>query len=229
MPPPATPLSPLDVSLLNLAKSLSSLPRDLDEELEASPLCPFDDNAPEGLRIENAGAVDKRLQIIRRHVAGADNTVGTPEIHLELPVDTSPPRTPQISVSSPTDSPVKGSAPRKQGTILHSMASIRNHTTSLLRLLYIHMTLHPSAPTMYLTSLLIPLYVAMVQEIEPAELAHVEADSFWLLAELWGEVGELAESEGSQHWMVKFGRRLAWADPELWEDLVSGPHSMHGR
>ena len=218
--PPVTPLSPLDSSLLNLAKSLSPLPRDLDEELDASPLCPLDDNAPEGLRIEVADAVDKRLQMIQRYIAGTDNTIRTPEIRL-VPADASSLRTPQISVSSPPNSPLDGTAHRKPGAILHST---RSHTTSLLRLLYIHTSLHPSTPTMYLTSLLIPLYVVMVQEIEPTELAHVEADSFWLLTELWGEVSELAEDEGSQEWIVKFGRRLSWADPELWDDLVSVLH-----
>ena len=83
------------------------------------------------------------------------------------------------------------------------------------------MSLHPSTPTLYLTSTLVPLYMAMIQEVEPAELAHVEPDTFWLFTELWGEASELVEDEGSQIWVAKFGHRLAWADPELSGDLVS--------
>lgn len=204
--------------MFNLAKSLLPLPKELRGVLEQSPLCPFDSNAPEGLRIETADAVDQRLKLIQGHVLGGDSVNGMPEIHLDS-ADTTL-QMPEISVSSPNDSPTKESH-KKSETLLQQSVSTRSHATSLLRLLYIHMSLHPSTPTPYLISILIPLYVVMTQEVEPAELAHVEPDTFWLLAELWGEVGELAEDEGSQIWVAKFGQRLASADPELLDDLVS--------
>ncbi|KAF8488788.1 regulator of Vps4 activity in the MVB pathway-domain-containing protein [Gautieria morchelliformis] len=218
LPPPSTPLSPLDASLLGLAKALSHLPQELDRVLEQSPLCPFDSNAPDGLRIEEADALDQRLRLISGQVNGTSGVSGTPEIRLG-PADPTSLQMPQISVSSPIHSPTDDEAHKTNGTVLHPSVLTRRHATSLMRLLYIHMALHPSAPTLYLTSILIPLYVAMLQEVEPAELAHIEPDAFWLFTELCGEVGELAENEGTQTWVAKFGQRLAWADPELHGDL----------
>lgn len=60
----------------------------------------------------------------------------------------------------------------------------------------------------------------MIQEVEPADLAHVEADTFWLCSELWGEVSDLLEGDGIKQYITKFGERLAWADPSLSQDLV---------
>lgn len=83
------------------------------------------------------------------------------------------------------------------------------------------MALHSTASATYLSSVLVPLYVAMVQEVEPADLAHVEADTFWLSSELWGEVSDLAQGDGSKEWIAKLGERVLWADPNLYQDLVS--------
>lgn len=221
LPPPSTPLSPLDASLLSLAKSLSHLPQELNGLLEQSPLCPFDSNAPDGLRIHAAEAVDQRLRVLQGHAHDANTVNGTPEICI-APPDPNSLQMPQISVSSPIDSPIDDGSRKMTGTVLHPSVLTRNHATSLMRLLYIHMALHPSTPTPYFTSILVPLYVAMIQEVEPTELAHVEPDTFWLFTELWGEVGELAENEGTQIWVSKLGHRLAWADPELSGDLVRG-------
>ncbi|KAF8522218.1 regulator of Vps4 activity in the MVB pathway-domain-containing protein [Hysterangium stoloniferum] len=208
--PPTTPLSSMDALLLAMAKSLSTLPSELDVDIEASPLCPFDDNAPEGLKIHDADAVDDRLRLIQANMHGLPSPVGPPEIHVE---DI---QTPHILISLPNDSsPVLETSTSNSPLIL-----IRGHASSLLRLMYIHVSLHSAASATYLTSVLVPLYMAMVQEIDPAELAHVEADTFWLLNELWGEVSDLTDTERSQHWVSKFGQRLAWADPNLHGDLV---------
>ena len=58
-------------------------------------------------------------------------------------------------------------------------------------------------------------------EADPAELAHAEADAFWMFEKLLQEVSELEESEGGVVWMGKLKERLAMADNELLEDLVS--------
>ncbi|KAF8580909.1 hypothetical protein K439DRAFT_1636664 [Ramaria rubella] len=216
---PKTPLSTLDASLSSLAKSLTTLPPELDVDLDLSPLCPFDEVAPEGLKIEVAGAVDERVRLIQEHDSDANNGPNAAsELRLKSANMPSLPM-PQISVSSPTSVSKDDINPEASIRTIHSQIT-RNHTTSLLRLMYIHMALHPSASTVYLTSLVIPLYVTMIQEIEPAELAHVEADTFWLLTELWGDVGELVEDQEGRAWMSKFGQRLAWADAELSEYLM---------
>jgi hypothetical protein len=201
----------MDAFLFSMAKSLSTLPSELDAEIESSPLCPFDDSAPEGLKMHDSDAVDDRLRLIQAYVHDLPRSAGPPEIHVEHV------SMPDISISSPNDT----STFLEISTADTPLISIRGHASSLLRLMYIHVSLHSSASATYLTSVLVPLYTAMIQEIDPAELAHVEADTFWLLNELWGEVNDLTDTERSQLWVSKLGQRLARADPNLYSDLVS--------
>jgi hypothetical protein len=72
-----------------------------------------------------------------------------------------------------------------------------------------------------MASLLIPLYSVLLQEVESPDVAHVEADTFWLFEAMVGEFAELEDDEGGNGWMRRFSDRLAWADPELSADLVS--------
>ncbi len=65
----------------------------------------------------------------------------------------------------------------------------------------------------------------MNEEADPNELAHSEADTFWLFESLLREISELEEEDGGTLWMKRLGQRLATADPELHEDLVSGNFS----
>ncbi|KIJ34698.1 hypothetical protein M422DRAFT_35025 [Sphaerobolus stellatus SS14] len=205
-PPPTTPLAPMDAALLNMAKALSNLPPELDSDLEPSGLCPLDDTAPDGLRIEEASAVDDRLRIIQGHVHGASKPDVPPEIHVEQ--------------ADSGEVPSSANGRDSRASSAPSLVLIRGHSTSLLRLIYIHMALHSTASETYLSSILIPLYVAMLQEVEVADLAHVEADTFWISSELWGEVSDLTQGDGSPAWIAKFGQRVAWADPNLFQDLV---------
>jgi hypothetical protein len=61
----------------------------------------------------------------------------------------------------------------------------------------------------------------MQQEIEPAELAHAEADTFWLFEAVMSEVTELQDEEEGNVWPLKLSARVAWADDELFANLVS--------
>jgi hypothetical protein len=72
-----------------------------------------------------------------------------------------------------------------------------------------------------MASLLIPLYSVLHQEVESPDVAHVEADTFWLFESMVGEFAELEDEEGGNDWMRRFSGRLQWADPELSADLVS--------
>jgi hypothetical protein len=60
----------------------------------------------------------------------------------------------------------------------------------------------------------------LCQEVEAEDLAHAEADTFWLFETMVGEFSELEDEEGGTAWMKKFGDRLAWADAELKDSLV---------
>ena len=66
----------------------------------------------------------------------------------------------------------------------------------------------------------------MNEEADPSDLAHAEADTFWLFESLLREISELEEEEGGTLWMKRLGERLATADPELYEDLVSEQHFL---
>lgn len=61
----------------------------------------------------------------------------------------------------------------------------------------------------------------MCEEIEAEDLAHAEADTFWLFEAVLGEFSELEDEDGGNTWMSKFGERLSWADSDLKDNLVS--------
>lgn len=71
-----------------------------------------------------------------------------------------------------------------------------------------------------MASILIPLYSVLNTEVELDDLAHAEADTFWLFEAIVGEFSELEDEAEGHLWMKKFGERLSWADPELSMDLV---------
>lgn len=219
----------------------------LEEEPDKSDHCPLDEAAPEDVRIACALYLDARVRLIRESEApdkasAEDDTPeirldNTPEIRLESSEDEPNSQsqsteteqidtglgTPEISLSTP-DSPTSSSVSAPT-TLLHS----RSHTTSvahpkhasaLLRLLYVHSVLNPANRSPQIASLLVPLYTALVEEIEPEDAAHVEADAFWIFETMVGEFSELEDVEGANVWMRKLSERLRNADTELAEDLV---------
>ena len=60
----------------------------------------------------------------------------------------------------------------------------------------------------------------MNREIDLEDMAHVEADTFWLFEAMVADFSELEDEEGGAVWMKKFSERLTWADPELSENMV---------
>lgn len=134
--------------------------------------------------------------------------------------------TPEISLSTPDSPHSSTSAPPT--TLLASRSYSTSgahpkHASALLRLLYLHYTLNPANRAPQVASLLVPLYSALVEEIEPEDAAHVEADAFWLFEAMVGEFSELEDPDGANSWMVKMSERLKVADTELAEDLVVIP------
>ena len=131
--------------------------------------------------------------------------------------------TPEISLSVP-DSPTSthSSIPT---TLLASKAYTAagahpKHASALLRLLYIHSCLNPANRAPQVASLLVPIYTAMAEEADADDLAHAEADAFWLFETMVSEFADLEDPELSNLWLSKFGQRLGWADVELAENLV---------
>jgi hypothetical protein len=208
MPPPSRPLVPVDVALLDASNQLSGVPLALFSGLargtEFSTFCPLDDSAPDEIKILCACNLDTRLAAIRDCEQSASSSPATPEIRLEL--DEVSKR--ETTLLSSSNSWTVGNAHQK-------------HITALLRLLYLHASVNSGNPSPYIASLLVPLYAVLNQEVEPEDLAHVEADTFWLFEAIVGEFAELEDEDGGNVCMKNFSQRLAWADSDLFNDLVS--------
>lgn len=227
------PHSASDKTILGLVDSLTRVPaylfHGLEDEIEQSPSCPIHESASADVKIDCTFALDARLQLIQAEASAGENEasfVSTPEIRLDFG---SAPSSPQedyfdLSKAAQGDAPQPKTISLSNALAPKAFRSISAHpsrVSALLRLLYIHKSLNPGAESPHLASLLVPLYAVMNQEVELAEVAHAEADSFWLFEALIGEVSELEEAEGGLVWMKKFRERVALVDNELLEDLVS--------
>lgn len=224
LPPPTTPFGALDAALLKVSKQLSRIPPSLfiglEDEPEVSPLCPLDEIATDDIKISCASNLDVRLKALRAHNL---NPGSTPQITPEIRLESDNEGTPEISLSTPESL----SARRKNVPTTLVASKIYNggnthekHSSALLRLLYLHSCINPGNHSPHIPSLLVPLYSVLCQEIEPQDVAHAEADTFWLFEAVIGEFSELEDEEGGNLWMKKLSERLEWADPELSESLV---------
>lgn len=214
---------------MEAVKQLSQVPPNLYTLLEEDPewvgISPLDEDAPEESRIPYAYNLDKRLDAISQKDSGeVCDLNATPE---SCPGIDDIPATPEISVTAPEDpsdetpaAPTTLMASRSFGTASNTS---RKHVSALVRLLYVHSCLNPAHRSPYIASLLIPLYSVLNMEIEVQDVAHAEADTFWLFETVVSEFSPLedeAEGEGAL-WIKKLGDRVWWADSEFYTDLVS--------
>lgn len=216
-PAPTKPLSNNDTTLMKISESLFRLPHGLFDTLDSRPNCPtmspLDENADENERIGCAHLLDARLQVLRGQIS-ASKPAGIPEIRLEPDDGT-------LELSQlPSSGSIASRRPGAPTTLLHAgpfggSSAHPQHISALLRLLYLHSCINPANQSPDIPSLLVPLYAVLVREVEPEDLAHAEADTFWLFEALVGEFSELADQEGGKVWMKKFSDRLAQADGEL--------------
>jgi hypothetical protein len=212
LPPPTSPPAPLDAALTSAIKDLFRVPAALfsgiEEEPESFEACPLDPSADEKIKISCAANLDIRLAAIHRD---DDDSQGLPEIRLDDEADVIP----EINVVSPGAH--RTIFPSHSFNIGNAHAK---HASALIRLLYIHSCLNPANHSPHMASLLIPIYSVLLREVETPDVAHVEADTFWLFEAMVGEFAELEDEEGGNEWMRRFSGRLEWADPELSVDLV---------
>ncbi|KIK59802.1 hypothetical protein GYMLUDRAFT_1003603 [Collybiopsis luxurians FD-317 M1] len=221
LPEPNSSLSSLDVSLLKVSKQLSGIPSDLFSGLEEEPamsnICPFDDSAPDNIKIPFADNLSNRLRIIQKS-RQLETPPSIPEIRLE-----SSDVQDEVSGISATESASVSSS----STILHASEAFdaphahKKHTSALLRMLYVHGTVNPGNLSPHIPALLLPLYSVLNREGDPEDLAHVEADTFWLFEAMIGEFAELEDEDSGNLWMRKFSERLNWADTELRDNLFA--------
>ncbi|KAJ7285961.1 regulator of Vps4 activity in the MVB pathway-domain-containing protein [Mycena rebaudengoi] len=218
LPSPTTPLAPLDATLLAVSKQLARIPSGLfsglnDEPPEHTGLCPLDEFAPEEIKITYADNLDTRIKSIQGRNSDPSASP-VPEIRLEE--DSEP--TPEISLSGPESFSRRRQNVPKTLVMSQSHKSGElhpKHQSALFRLLYLHSVINPGNLSPHIPALLVPLYSVLNQEIEPEDLEHVEADTFWLFESMVGEFAELEDEEDGNLWMKKFGERVTWADGEL--------------
>ncbi|KAF5391263.1 hypothetical protein D9757_001983 [Collybiopsis confluens] len=217
---PTTSLSSLDNLLVRVSKQLSGVPfglfNGLQEGPETSILCPLDGSAPDDMRISCADNLTNRLRLIHA-CRDSNSSPSTPEIRLESDA------TDYVSKLSDNKSASDGPG----STVLHASKAFDSphahakHASALLRILFVHGTINPGNISPHIPALLLPLYSVLIQEVDPEDLAHVEADTFWLFEAMVGEFAELEDEDSGNLWMRKFSERLNWADVELRDDLFS--------
>ncbi|KAF5337695.1 hypothetical protein D9611_015015 [Ephemerocybe angulata] len=229
----------LDEALLNIFKHISRIPREMFSHLAEAPETfeetPVSASANPDVKIDHAFALDHRLKTLRENDTDSQADTSAPEITISI--DNEP--TPGISLTDfdedddddsdddDDDESDSDGGEVKKGTsktiIEKRIYSFGNahpvHCSAILRLLFIHASINPGKLSPHVPALLVPLYSALWQEVEPEDLAHVEADTFWLFEAIVSEFSELDEEEGGQKWMASFDSVVAWADPELHENL----------
>ncbi|KAF8969987.1 regulator of Vps4 activity in the MVB pathway-domain-containing protein [Flammula alnicola] len=214
---PSVGPSPSDETLLEAYKQLSGLPRSvfalIEDEPETFAQCPLNEGVPEDVRIPYARILETRLKVLQNEDKEGSHLAPTPEIRLEPEEDV----TPGISLTS-SDS-TRSESQTTSTTLLPSRKRIfgtahPQHCSSLLRLAYLHNTINPGSMSYHTPSVLVPLYSVLLQEVDAEDLAHVEADTFWLLEAVVAEFAGLEDDEGHL-WMKKFSDRLSWADAEF--------------
>ncbi|KAG2020358.1 hypothetical protein CC2G_005712 [Coprinopsis cinerea AmutBmut pab1-1] len=218
LPPPTTPPHASDEILLNVVHHLSRIPREMFSHLEDAPeesnLCPLSEKSDDSIKIPQATALDDRYRILKEKDHGA-----RPESETDADA------MPAISISNydsvaeendETASQVSKARPPYSFGHAHP-----THGSAILRLLFIHASINPGQLSQHIPAVLIPLYTALQAEVEPEDLAHVEADTFWLFEAIVAEFSELDDGEGSHRWMAQLDQTLAWADPELHQSLAA--------
>lgn len=211
---------------MEVTRRLSQVPPNLYAFLEEDPewigISPLDEDAPKEIRIPCAHNLDRRLNAINQKDSGSVGDLNVmPEIRLETDEI---PGTPEISVTAPENS---SETPAASTTLVSSRSfgtasnASRRHISALVRLLYVHSCLNPAHRSPYIASLLVPLYSVLNMEIEAQDVAHAEADSFWLFEAMISEFSPLEDEAEGALWMSKLGDRVWQADSEFYTDLVS--------
>ncbi|KAF9001872.1 regulator of Vps4 activity in the MVB pathway-domain-containing protein [Cyathus striatus] len=197
-----SPLMTSDQTLIHIHDHLSAVPAHLFELLSEEPDASYFDVLQGGETYSQA--LDTRWKYL--HGRNSPNIFSStiPEIRLEG----------EESVIRDDDASTFASSNIHRFGNCHAL-----HCSALMRLLYIHASINPGHFSAYLPSLLIAMYSAIMQEVDPEELLHAEADTFWLFESLVGEISELDDEATQSTWLNRFSDRLSWADAELSEEL----------
>ncbi|PPR02198.1 hypothetical protein CVT24_011425 [Panaeolus cyanescens] len=208
----------LDDTLSTVFKALSGLHGDayamLEDQPEGSELSPLDDKAPEEIRISVARALDDRITALQKKDTHSGHPAVTPEIRLD--------EVPGISLTAADTIELDDDAASAKTLLASRQCMFGNahpvHCSALLRLLYLHYSINPGNVSPHSAAILVPIYTVMVQELEPEDLAHAEADAFWIFESVTAELAGL-EDDGGALWMQQLSDRVSVIDFDYFVEL----------
>jgi len=215
-----------DTTLLSAWRQLSSLPSHLFAMLEDAPVmstqCPLygdaETDSDSSDLTSSAEVLNRRLSLLQRSSKEKVRLSPTPEVRVEEEDTTELPYSTDSALLSP---------PLNSRTILSRKeftfgSAHEKHCSALLRLLYLHSTVNPGNLSPYSASLLVPLYSVLCQEIDSDDVAHIEADTFWLFEALVAEFSDLNE-EFANDWLERLGERVEASSHDFYAYLVCCP------
>jgi hypothetical protein len=215
--PPSTELSPQDKMILQFSKDIEALPSSLRDSLVTI----YSSSSNSSINIKNHDAASNRLSQLRSRNRKDD-------VMDDLPM-------PSITLDDPKSDMLPESA--SSSTVLLSSATDLNNliTDTLLRVLYIHSTLHashslPMGPPPAMAAIFATV-IGVVSAAragvngslttQDASSSDIEAQVFWMVEAITGRVRDLLEGgEEGEVWTSKFSALVQWADMDLWNDLV---------
>ena len=223
-------LAPQDRILLQFSRDVDGMPPELKAALWELGL---EKDGRHCVELEEKNAVTRRLEMLK--ASKMDLSLSPPQEVEEQD---------EVSIPSITlDDPHQSGEKSRDVTVLLSPrnggpGSGKLYEGILLRMLYVHSSLHashalpmgppPALAAIFAVMLLVVWRAREEIAVSSGETAsemfeEIEAETFWLTEALIASVRELVEetSDEGDAWPVRFSEMVRWADAELWTDLVS--------
>lgn len=149
------------------------------------------------------------------------SSLQTPELSLSTADDViSASRKDPITLLSPRPIPAPGMT--QISRISGSLLQAETHAECIIRLLYVFCQVHPQwAYKSHFVDIIVPLY--LVYSGPNGKEPWAEEQTFWALAGIMSDLGSVisADEEGLQVALDRLGRRVKWADYDLFDSLCA--------
>lgn len=147
------------------------------------------------------------------------SSLQTPELSLSTADDViSASRKDPITLLSPRPIPAPGMA--QISRISGSLLQAETHAECIIRLLYVFCQVHPQwSYKSHFVDIIVPLY--LVYSGQNGKEPWAEEQTFWALAGIMSDLGSVisADEDGLQVALDRLGRRVKWADYDLYDSL----------
>ena len=147
------------------------------------------------------------------------SSLQTPQLSLSTADDVlSPSRKDPITLLSPRPIPAPGMA--QISRISGSLLQAETHAECIIRLIYVFCQVHTQwAYKSHFVDIIVPLY--LVYSGQKGKEPWAEEQTFWALAGIMSDLGSVisADEDGLQVALDRLGRRVKWADYDLFDSL----------